>query len=268
MTDDIIIPPDSVIREEIARQFPYTKRVYVNDILPEDVQNRLMQIEYVMGRCSWEIGDIAVACTQRIGEIRQATGRLVTEQDVHDAIGLFIKRTGRTVRYYAETALYFPPAVRQEYAEIPFTTFVSARYAKDWRQFLDIHAEHLDWGLSRVHAEYVRLNGEQAPRKIENRVHERTDSDDEQSPAALPAPAYPRELSAGGDDDLPLPESGEVWVGGEGRMVAVMLARLGECIDVLRRVLYRVPLSTPQRVRLAELLTELADILAEIKAKA
>src|SRR4030042_1131772 len=96
------------IKETIESVLPYTKRVSMSDIIPEEYQMRLMALDDAMSRCYWEIGDIADEIIRNINTVQMAkTGKYVTNKDVFDAIGFFCHRSGRTVRYYHEIAKFF-----------------------------------------------------------------------------------------------------------------------------------------------------------------
>ena len=62
----------------------------------------------------------------------------VTQDRIFNAIGNFCGKSGRTVRYYAETAGFYPRLVRDEFDVLPFSFFVFARYEGDnWRNVLE-----------------------------------------------------------------------------------------------------------------------------------
>lgn len=93
------------------------------DIVPEDVQNELMMLRSGMTAAAFRIGDIANALFAQSVE----TGLRVTAMRVYIAVGNFVGKSPRTVRYYAETAAAFGIEARQTYETLPFSTFVYAR---------------------------------------------------------------------------------------------------------------------------------------------
>lgn len=109
--------------------------VTANDLVPEYYQGVLIQIRDSIRDSYFMVGDIA---NDLINEARLA-GFRATQQDVFDAVGKFCGKSGRTVRYYTETARFFPREVRQEYETLPFSHFVLARSMEGrWREVLEL----------------------------------------------------------------------------------------------------------------------------------
>ncbi len=104
-----------------------------NDIVPENYQNELMQWRDVFRSGFFAIGDIANLLCDKAG----VHGLCVTHNRVYDAVGKFCGRTGRTVRYYAETARFYSAGVRSEFDILPFSLFVCARGYDEWRKVLE-----------------------------------------------------------------------------------------------------------------------------------
>jgi hypothetical protein len=99
--------------------------VYVpdTDIVPDETQNVLIQLRDTHRYSAFMIGDIANDLILRAAK----KGFPVTNARIFEAIGHFCDRSGRTVRYYAETASFFPQDVRDQYDVLPFSCFVFAR---------------------------------------------------------------------------------------------------------------------------------------------
>lgn len=137
-----------------------------NEIVPEDVQNRLMALDDTMTRAYFEIGDIANELIQYAPQFAQDTHKVVTEQDVFNAVGLYCHRSGRTVRYYAETAEFYTADVRSEFDILPFSHFVVARsFGLRWRDVLEFARDNPAMGEDRLRQQFeMSLNVEQEQR--------------------------------------------------------------------------------------------------------
>lgn len=118
-----------------------------SDIVPDELQNRLMYWRDVNRMASFDIGDI----TAQIIEAVAANGMKVTDQRVFEAVSSFCGYKPRTVRYYYETAVFYNVEARQSYNILPFSHFVAARtYAGRWMQFLDLAMLHPNWGVEKI----------------------------------------------------------------------------------------------------------------------
>lgn len=123
-----------------------------SDLVPETEQNRLMNLRDMMTACSWGIGDIA----NDLIEQNAAAGLQVTAKRIYKAVGRFCGRSGRTVRYYAETASFYPLEVREEYEVLSFAHFVFARQMKEkWREVLDCASSSPGATVDQLEKEYL-----------------------------------------------------------------------------------------------------------------
>jgi hypothetical protein len=105
-----------------------------SDIVPENEQNRLLYWRDKFKVGCFDIGDIACELVVRAAE----SGFRVTQSQVFDAIGRFCGKSGRTIRYYYETSIFFPQEVRDDYEELPFSHFVFARsMGHRWEEVLE-----------------------------------------------------------------------------------------------------------------------------------
>lgn len=240
---DVLADRTFDIQGEIKDRLTYTRRVSVNDIVPESYQQKLMEIDYTLSQCFWIIGDITKDLVNSVNRQRaRELGKVVSKQDIFEAVGFFCHRTGRRVRYYYECAWFFPLEVRQKY-DVPFGIFGEARWVKDWEVFLQIAEQNPMWSVERVRAEYYKSLGEEVPvpehrdKVVDEAVHE---------------------------DGLPLPQEGEQWVGGKDRFQEVLLSKLDHTTSDLRAVLDRIPLPTEIRVRIGNLILEIQNIELEI----
>lgn len=231
------------VKEEVQQALTYTRKVSINDIVPEPYQQKLMEIDYTMTQCFWLIGDITNDLINSVNRERaNLLGKVVTKQDIFESVGFFCHRTGRSVRYYYECASYFPVAVRQKY-DVPFTMFAEARWIKDWELFLTLASDNPMWSMERVRSEYDKLTG------------------DVRKEQGAPKEVEVRDSGA----ELPLPEPGEQWEGAQGRFKAVLLGKLDHTVDDLRQVLDKIPLPTEYRVRIGNLILEIDDIMLGIR---
>ena len=112
-----------------------TARTKTTSFLPEDLQNELLRLRDTFKKGYFELGDIAAACVNAL------YGLNVTHQQVFDEIGRFVGKSGRTIRYYYETAVFYPAETREKYDALPFSHFVFARGFPDWEAVLDFAQE-------------------------------------------------------------------------------------------------------------------------------
>lgn len=107
------------------------------DIVPDEVQSELIQIGDFLTEGAFRIGDIANELISRVAQ----SGWQVTNDRVYAAVGRFCGKSGRTVRYYAETSAFYPQDARQEFHTAPFSHFVFARGTGcKWREALEYSA--------------------------------------------------------------------------------------------------------------------------------
>lgn len=105
-----------------------------NDIVPQDMQNQLMYWRDIFRAGQFFIGD----CAAQLIEENATAGHRYTQEQICKAIGYWCGRSARTVRYYYETAVFFPQEAREEYDTLPFSHFVFARQLGDqWEEVLE-----------------------------------------------------------------------------------------------------------------------------------
>lgn len=112
-----------------------------NDIVPQGIQNALMYLRDQFRVGYFYIGDQANYLVKQSA----VRGFAVTQQQVFDAVGQFCGKSGRTVRYYAETAAFYTEETREKYDALPFSHFVMARSLAgsfEWDEVLDYAMEH------------------------------------------------------------------------------------------------------------------------------
>lgn len=217
---------------ELGSVLPYTKRVGINDIVPIEYQNKLMQLDITMSQCYWTIGDITTDIIENVDRERsKQLGKVVSKTDIFIAVGTFCHRSARSVRHYYECAHYFPPEVRQKY-DVPFSIYSIARWVKDWELILQIAEENPIWNAERVRAEYYKQIGEEPPVR---------------------------------DDNEPAVGGVEVTDESEMSYKEMILSQLEHTIDSLRKLLDRIPLPTDVRVRIGDLILEIQNITLDVR---
>jgi len=92
-------------------------------ILSEEDQNALMQCRAELLTNYFKIGDIA---NRNIATDIDA-GLPITQMQVYEAVSRFCGKSPRTVRYYAEVAIYYSRQDRLQYDVLPFSHFVVAK---------------------------------------------------------------------------------------------------------------------------------------------
>ena len=231
------------VKNEIMNKLPYTRKASINDIVPEEYQQKLMAIGFTMSQCFFMIGDIADDLINSINRERsQQLGKLISKKDIFEAIGFFCHRTARTVRYYWEAAHFFPLEIRDKH-DVPFNVYAEARWVDDWEFFLKLADENPMWTASRVRTEYYKLIGQEEPKN----------------------PETARAVDDAGAE-LPLPVEGEQWTGeSQTRFKSTVLDKLEHTADDLRDVLNRIPLPNDIRSRIRDVLLEINDISMEIR---
>ncbi len=109
------------------------------DIVPDEYQAELIQMRESWVKQYFRVGDIANELVQH--SVRQ--NMPVTARRVYKAIGRYCGKAERTVRYYAENAIFFSPGSREEYSFLPMAFFDLARnYGQRWQDVLEYAALH------------------------------------------------------------------------------------------------------------------------------
>lgn len=225
--------------KEARNLLPYTHRVSANDIVPEEYQQKLMAIDFTMSQCFWLIGDICVDLVEGVDRQKaKEFGKIISKQDIFEAVGLFCHRTGRATRYYYECARFFSPETRKKY-DVPFSIFAEARWSKEWEVLLKIAADNPVWGADRVRAEYYKQIGEEPPHRLRDKKWE-----DKTGSAVEREEEEEREPT---------------------RYKDVLLSKLDHTVDDLRKILEKIPMPTDLRVRIGDVLFEIQDIELEIR---
>jgi len=253
---DVLASGDFDIKAEMHKALPYTRRVSVNDIVPEEYQAKLMAIDYTLTQCYWMIGDIAAELVNNVN-LRRARelGKAVSMLDVFEAVGYFCHRSARSVRYYYECAHFFPVGVREKY-DVPFNIYAEARWVDDWECVLRLSSDNPQWSAERVRMEYYSLKGEAVP------VREGKSLDQAELPVKDSGAEVPDDLY----NNYPLPGAGEVWEGsGQGRFKSLLLSKLDHTVDDLRALLDKIPLPTEIRVRIGNVIMDIQDIGLEVR---
>jgi len=122
-----------------------------SDIVPDEVQAELITWRDAFTTGGFMIGDIANEMIVRAASNKWA----VTNDRIYRAVGKFCGKSGRTIRYYAETSAFYSVNIRNEYDVLPFSHFVYARTkGKEWESVLIFAAEHPEVSLSEVMAHF------------------------------------------------------------------------------------------------------------------
>lgn len=146
-----------------------------NDLVTDNNQNLLMNWQHIFLCGQFSIGDIAAYEVDRA----TAEGKIVTNKRIFSAIGRFCGKSARTVRYYYETAIFYPAEVRDQYEMLPFSHFVYARgFGDEWQSVLDYARDHggiTEFGLrvafeisSRWQRDSLETDAEENPPSAQN----------------------------------------------------------------------------------------------------
>lgn len=117
--------------------------------LPDAIQDTLIYWRDTFKQGYFEIGDVAATVIQQLTWLPESR---YTQQEIFDEIGRFCGKSGRTVRYYYETACFYTPEVRLEYEMLPFSHFVLARSLDPlhWRDLLEYAKLHPEMSEARL----------------------------------------------------------------------------------------------------------------------
>ena len=133
--------PDAHTADLALEKVSYSRDKYISDanLIPDEVQERLIFWRDKFTEGSWDIGRICGDLIVRAAELRlEVEGVPITNAQLDKAAGRFLGKTGRTVRYYRETVAFFPPDIELDYPSVPFTHFAVARRAGDrWRDVIE-----------------------------------------------------------------------------------------------------------------------------------
>lgn len=225
--------PQLDIKSELIEKFDRARKVTVNDIVPEELQQRLMQIDITLTQCYWMVGDIVVEIVNSVNRSRvNELGKIVTMDDIYEAVGFFCHRSARSVRYYYEVASYFPQELRDRY-ELPFNVFAEARYVRDWKLMLEIAHDNQTWSLEHVREEYYRLKSEPVVEHVSDSAEEEVHEQERQK--------------------------------NEQRYKDILLSQLDHVVDRLRSFLLKVEVPNDIGDRITGVLDEIKDIEESVR---
>jgi hypothetical protein len=238
VVEEVLSSGDFNATREADSVLPYLRKVSINDIVPLDMQNRLMQLDVTLSNAYFEIGDCANELINSVNRQRsKELGKLISQLDIFSAIGFFCHRTSRSVRYYWNTASYFPIDIRNKY-DVPFNIFAMARWVDNWELMLTIASENPQYSAAHVRAEYYKLINQEVPvREGKEVLDNGTEIGSADSEGSVEVPKYK----------------------------AVLLSQLDHTIDSLRAILDKIPLPVTLRMKIGEVLLSIQDIEIEIR---
>lgn len=241
-----------MIKTQTALNSANIRTISSRSLLSDAQQAELVDIRERLTLDYFRAGDIAndaiVANAQREG---------VTQQMVLDEVGVWLGKSGRTVRYYAETAAFFSPKTREEYDMLPFSHFDLARnYGDKWRVVLELCMQNP--GMSRERLEYFASAYFDVP----------------ESGIDVRPPAYeetPPELALDEIENLMASAKEKESSSGPGRSSATIVSRLMNALADLRRLIGEYDLSDEVKEQLVEhggaLMLLIPRIISEIDEK-
>lgn len=152
------------------------EHVSPTDIISDDDQGILSGVSVAMSDCYWLMGDIAAKyidiAAQQGFRVKKLDNRdvYVTDYHVFEAVGYFAgKRSARTIRYYYETARFYPKEVRDEFDMLDFGTFVVARsFREQWREVLEYAAVNPQLGAEQIREVFISANAGTPPDSTES----------------------------------------------------------------------------------------------------
>lgn len=124
------------------------------DIVPDDYQRELITWRDVFLGGAFRIGDIANELIEKQRAKRDIDGLRITSKRIYRAVGRFCGKSGRTIRYYGETASFFSEEIRQKYQVVPFSHFVLAKSMGNWEEVLDYVSANPDCTAEMIMREF------------------------------------------------------------------------------------------------------------------
>lgn len=112
-----------------------------SDVVPLNLQERLIAIRDNLSKNFWEIGDIALAICAYADDNEIAVSR----EFIWSAIGSYVGLAARTVRDYARVAKSFDYRERDKYDILTFSHFAfAARYPEKSFEILDFAVDEVE----------------------------------------------------------------------------------------------------------------------------
>ncbi|MHC4748259.1 MAG: hypothetical protein ACYTFW_00150 [Planctomycetota bacterium] len=113
-------------------------------IIPMTTQDELVMLREQKRSVYFRIGDIA----NELILIHKGT---LSANKVYRAMSSYCDTAPRTIRYYAETANFYPIDIREEYDMLPFSHFDLARnFGDHWEEVLQLGAQNPYWSRNRL----------------------------------------------------------------------------------------------------------------------
>lgn len=114
-------------------------------IIPQHLQEELIQIGEDITRHTFRIGDIVVAVSEFV-EINEID---CTKRDVWRAVGSFIGKAAGTVQGYESLSNFFPHSVRRQYDILSASHFrmamrIDSKGEYDWKVVLDYAVDRVE----------------------------------------------------------------------------------------------------------------------------
>lgn len=107
-----------------------------SEIIPEELQYRLMALQDILAQAYYEIGDITLEIIRTRPDI--------SRMEIYSAVGVFVGKASRTVREYASVAEYYNQADREKYEVLSFDHLKTALRYDDTEGMLDWAIEQVD----------------------------------------------------------------------------------------------------------------------------
>lgn len=108
-----------------------------SSMIPDKLQNELIQIRDEMTRKYWRIGDIC----QEVKDYLIFTEQEFSMEEIYSAVGAFVGKPSRTVREYFSLAQFYPDEIREQFSVLAFDHF---RHAS---RFGDQAIQVLQWAV-------------------------------------------------------------------------------------------------------------------------
>ena len=107
----------------------------MTNILPDYIQDELMEMGQRSIADSWRIGDIANDLWR--ASLSLPKEKRIPKMQIYNEISLYVKKPSRTIRHYSRIAKFYNMESRSEYEQLSFEHFRLACDRPDWKDILE-----------------------------------------------------------------------------------------------------------------------------------
>jgi hypothetical protein len=177
-------------------------------------------------------------------------GLPVTARRIYEAIGRFVGKRPRTIRYYAEIAAFYKGYDLSDFNSLPFSFYAYAvRFGDNWRDALEYAAYNPFMSLEELQTSY---NASQCVKEADSEQSTTEDTEDDTTPLV---PTFDEQTAQEGE---PKPRVMSKLAS------RVLLNQLSDLVDQTQRLIRIVDLPDVLRSRLELDIMDIRDALPEV----